>query len=179
MEIRKTGIEGLIEIFPNIFKDDRGFFLETHSLKAFEKAGLNLNFVQDNQSFSKKGVVRGLHFQNKPFEQGKLVRVITGKAQDIAVDIRQGSPTFGKWESFILDSEKNNMVYIPEGFAHGFTALEDCIFAYKCTNIYDKTSESGLLWNDPELKIEWQVENPIVSDKDKELNTLEMLFRNR
>jgi dTDP-4-dehydrorhamnose 3,5-epimerase len=176
MEIRKTSIEGLIEIFPRIFRDERGFFLETHSLKAFEATGLKMSFVQDNQSFSKKGVVRGLHFQNAPFEQGKLVRVITGKAIDIAVDIRPESPTFGKWESFLLDSEKCNMVYVPEGFAHGFTAVEDCVFSYKCTNTYDKVSESGILWNDPDLKIRWEQENPIVSEKDQQLPTFKSLF---
>ncbi len=176
MEIRKTGIEGLIEIFPRIFKDERGFFLETYSQLAFANAGLNMPFVQDNQSFSKKGVVRGLHFQNAPFAQGKLVRVISGKALDVAVDIRPGSPTFGKWESFLLDPEKCNMVYVPEGFAHGFSVLEDCVFSYKCTNVYDKASESGILWNDPDLKIDWQVADPIVSDKDQQLSTLKSLF---
>lgn len=176
MEIRKTSIEGLIEIFPRIFKDERGFFLETHSIKAFTEAGLNLNFVQDNQSFSKKGVVRGLHFQKSPFAQGKLVRVITGKALDIAVDIRPESPTFGKWESFLLDSAKSNMVYVPEGFAHGFAALEDCVFSYKCTNVYDKASEAGILWNDKDLAIDWQVSNPIVSEKDQMLSTFSSLF---
>lgn len=177
MEIRKTSIEGLIEIFPRIFKDERGFFLETHSIKAFTEAGLNLNFVQDNQSFSKKGVVRGLHFQKSPFAQGKLVRVITGKALDIAVDIRPESPTFGKWESFLLDSAKSNMVYVPEGFAHGFAALEDCVFSYKCTNVYDKASEAGILWNDKDLAIDWQVSNPIVSEKDQMLSTFSSLFK--
>ncbi|HAR20711.1 MAG TPA: dTDP-4-dehydrorhamnose 3,5-epimerase [Cytophagales bacterium] len=177
MEIRKTSIEGLIEIFPRIFKDERGFFLETHSIKAFTEAGLNLNFVQDNQSFSKKGVVRGLHFQKSPFAQGKLVRVITGKALDIAVDIRPESPTFGKWESFLLDSANSNIVYVPEGFAHGFAALEDCVFSYKCTNVYDKASEAGILWNDKDLAIDWQVSNPIVSEKDQMLSTFSSLFK--
>jgi dTDP-4-dehydrorhamnose 3,5-epimerase len=179
MEIRKTKIEGLIELFPRIFKDDRGFFLETYSVKAFKELGLNYSFIQDNQSFSKKGVVRGLHFQDAPFAQGKLVRVISGKALDIAVDIRPNSPTFGKWESFLLDAELSNLVYIPEGFAHGFSVLEDCVFSYKCTNVYDKASESGLLWNDPELNIDWQVANPIVSEKDAILPTLATLFPNR
>jgi dTDP-4-dehydrorhamnose 3,5-epimerase len=177
MEIRKTSIEGLIEIFPRIFKDERGFFLETHSVKAFADAGLNMTFVQDNQSFSKKGVVRGLHFQNAPFAQGKLVRVITGKVLDVAVDIRPNSPTFGKWESFVLDSERSNMAYIPEGFAHGFVALEDCVFSYKCTNVYDKASESGILWNDQDLGIDWQVTNPIVSEKDQVLASFASLFQ--
>jgi len=176
MEIRKTRIEGLIELFPRIFKDDRGLFLETYSVKSFSELGLNFKFVQDNQSFSKKGVVRGLHFQNAPYAQGKLVRVVTGKAVDVVVDIRPNSPTFGQWESFVLDSELSNLVYIPEGFAHGFSVLEDCIFSYKCTNVYDKNSESGILWNDLDLKIDWQVENPIVSDKDAVLTTFASLF---
>jgi dTDP-4-dehydrorhamnose 3,5-epimerase len=176
MEVRKTSIEGLIEIFPRVFKDERGFFLETHSQKAFAAAGLNMEFVQDNQSFSKKGVVRGLHFQNAPFAQGKLVRVVFGKAIDIAVDIRPESPTFGKWEAFLLDPEKCNMVYVPEGFAHGFVTLEDCVFSYKCTNVYDKASESGILWNDPDLNIDWQVKDPIVSEKDQQLSTFKTLF---
>lgn len=179
MELRKTKIEGLIELFPRIFKDDRGFFLETYSEKAFSALGLDYSFIQDNQSFSKKGVVRGLHFQNAPFAQGKLVRVVSGKALDIAVDIRPDSPTFGQWESFLLDAELSNMVYVPEGFAHGFSVLEDCVFSYKCTNVYDKASESGLLWDDPELKIDWQVSNPIVSEKDAILPTLAALFPNR
>ena len=156
MEIRKTSIEGLIEIFPRIFKDERGFFLETHSIKAFTEAGLNLNFVQDNQSFSKKGVVRGLHFQKSPFAQGKLVRVITGKALDIAVDIRPESPTFGKWESFLLDSANSNIVYVPEGFAHGFLTLSDTSeFLYKTTDFYHPQSERCILWNDATLNIHW------------------------
>lgn len=176
MEVRKTSIEGLIELFPKVFSDERGFFLETYSQKAFANAGLNMHFVQDNQSFSKKGVVRGLHFQNEPFAQGKLVRVITGKALDVVVDIRPESPTFGKWQSFVLDASLNNMVYVPEGFAHGFSVLEDCIFSYKVTNVYDKASESGLLWNDSDLAIDWQVKNPIVSEKDQQLATFKTLF---
>ena len=179
MRVRKTKIEGLIEFFPRIFKDDRGFFLETYSVKTFKELGLDYTFIQDNQSFSKKGVVRGLHFQNAPFAQGKLVRVVSGKAIDIAVDIRPNSPTFGHWESFLLDAELSNLVYIPEGFAHGFSVLEDCVFSYKCTNVYDKASESGLFWNDLELKIDWQVSNPIVSEKDAILPTLATLFPNR
>jgi len=175
MEIRKTSIEGLIEIFPRIFQDERGYFLETYSVKAFADAGLEMTFVQDNLSFSKKGVVRGLHFQNAPFAQGKLVRVITGKVLDIAVDIRPNSPTFGKWESFVLDAERANMAYVPEGFAHGFAALENSLFSYKCTNVYDKDSESGILWNDKDLAIDWQIINPIISEKDELLSTFSTL----
>jgi len=176
MQIRETSIEGLVEIFPRVFKDDRGLFFESYNEGSFEKMGLPTNFVQDNQSFSIKGVVRGLHFQKAPFAQGKLVRVISGRVLDVAVDIRPESPTVGKYELFELRSDINNMAYVPEGFAHGFVALEDSVFSYKCTNIYNKESESGILWNDPELGIDWGVENPIVSEKDIILPTFRELF---
>ena len=176
MQIRETSIAGLVEIFPRVFQDDRGFFFESYNEEAFRKLGLPTNFVQDNQSFSIKGVVRGLHFQNAPFAQGKLVRVISGRVLDVAVDIRPDSPTFGKHEVFELRSDTNNMAYIPEGFAHGFVALEDSVFSYKCTNVYNKGAESGLLWNDPDLGIDWGVENPIVSEKDIFLPTFKALF---
>lgn len=176
MQIRETSIKGLVELTPRIFRDDRGFFFESYNEGVFKELGLPTNFVQDNQSFSVKGVVRGLHFQNAPFAQGKLVRVISGRVLDIAVDIRPESPTFGKHEVFDLRSDINNMAYIPEGFAHGFVALEDSVFSYKCTNVYNKESESGLLWNDPELGIDWGVSDPIVSEKDVILPTLKELF---
>ena len=176
MQIRETSIAGLVEIFPRVFQDDRGFFFESYNEELFKKLGLPTNFVQDNQSFSIKGVVRGLHFQNAPFAQGKLVRVISGRVLDVAVDIRPDSPTFGKHEVFELRSDTNNMAYIPEGFAHGFVALEDSVFSYKCTNVYTKGAESGLLWNDPDLGIDWGVENPIVSEKDIILPTFKALF---
>lgn len=176
MRVRETSISGLVEIFPRVFEDDRGFFFESYNEELFRNLGLPTNFVQDNQSFSKKGVVRGLHFQNAPFAQGKLVRVISGCVLDVAVDIRPESPTFGKHEIFLLRSDINNMAYIPEGFAHGFAALEDSVFSYKCTNLYSKISESGILWNDAELGIDWGVENPIVSEKDLILPTLKQLF---
>ncbi len=176
MQIRETSIKGLVELTPRIFEDERGLFFESYNEGLFEKLGLPTHFVQDNQSFSIKGVVRGLHFQKAPFAQGKLVRVITGRVLDIAVDIRPESPTFGKHEVFDLRSDLNNMAYIPEGFAHGFVALEDSVFSYKCTNVYNKESESGLLWNDPELGIDWGITNPIVSEKDIILPTLKTLF---
>jgi len=176
MQIRETSIAGLVEIFPRVFQDDRGFFFESYNEEIFKKLGLPTNFVQDNQSFSIKGVVRGLHFQNAPFAQGKLVRVISGRVLDVAVDIRPDSPTFGKHEVFELRSDTNNMAYVPEGFAHGFVALEDSVFSYKCTNVYNKGAESGLLWNDPDLGIDWGVENPIVSEKDVILPTFKILF---
>jgi dTDP-4-dehydrorhamnose 3,5-epimerase len=176
MQIRETKIAGLVEIFPRVFSDDRGVFFESFNKQAFEKHGLPVDFVQDNQSFSKKGVVRGLHFQKAPYAQGKLVRVISGRVLDVAVDIRPGSPTFGKYEIFELRSDINNFAYVPEGFAHGFVALEDTIFSYKCTNIYNKESESGILWNDPDLGIDWGVTDPIVSEKDEILPTFKSLF---
>ncbi|NIJ53535.1 dTDP-4-dehydrorhamnose 3,5-epimerase [Dyadobacter arcticus] len=176
MQIRETSIAGLVEIFPRVFEDDRGMFFESFNQQVFDKLGLPVNFVQDNQSFSKKGVVRGLHFQKAPFAQGKLVRVISGRVLDVGVDIRPDSPTFGKHEIFELRGDRNNFAYIPEGFAHGFVALEDSVFSYKCTNIYNKESESGLLWNDPDLAIDWGVSDPLVSEKDEILQTFKEMF---
>ncbi len=178
MDVNLSHIEGLIEFIPKIFYDERGHFLETYSKKTFESHGLSLNFMQDNQSFSKAGVLRGLHFQKEPFAQGKLVRVIKGKCIDIVVDIRKASKTFGEVASFILDDVKQNMVYVPPGFAHGFATFEETIFHYKCTNVYDKASESGLLWCDPTLNIDWQIENANVSDKDAILQTFEDFIKN-
>ncbi len=179
MQIRKTAIEGLVELIPRIFEDERGLFFESFNAGVFERLGLPTEFVQDNQSFSKKGVVRGLHFQNAPFAQGKLVRVISGRVLDVAVDIRPESPTFGKYEVFELRSDLHNIAYLPEGFAHGFAALEDSIFSYKCTNLYNKECESGILWNDPELNIDWGVSNPNVSEKDLVLPSFKELFKSQ
>ncbi|WP_428658211.1 dTDP-4-dehydrorhamnose 3,5-epimerase [Runella sp.] len=176
MQVIKKTIEGLLEIVPTVYKDERGSFLESYNQQLFEANNLPTHFVQDNQSFSIKGVVRGLHFQRSPHAQGKLVRVISGRVLDIAVDIRPDSPTFGQYEAVELDSKRNNMFYIPEGFAHGFAALEDSIFSYKCTNLYHKASEGGIIWNDPELNIDWQVSNPIVSEKDVLLPTFKTYF---
>lgn len=176
MEFKKTSIEGLIEIYPRIFGDTRGHFFESYREDLFAQNGIPFQFVQDNQSFSTAGVLRGLHFQNEPFAQGKLVRVITGKVVDVAVDIRPNSSTFGKYEKFILDATLQNMVYIPEGFAHGFAAIEDSIFSYKCTNNYNKASEGGIIWNDSDLNIDWGIEHPNVSEKDLELLTFKELF---
>jgi dTDP-4-dehydrorhamnose 3,5-epimerase len=169
MHFQHTSLTGLIEITPRIFHDERGFFFESFQQNLFVNQGIPATFVQDNQSFSRKGVIRGLHFQKEPFAQGKLVRVITGKVLDVVVDLRTNSPTFGQHAKFILDSRLGNMVYIPEGFAHGFAALEDAIFVYKCTNVYHKSSESGILWNDPQLHIDWEVTDPVVSEKDQAL----------
>ena len=176
MERKDTSIEGLVEIFPKIFPDERGIFFESYNKKKFEELGLDLNFVQDNMSKSKKGVLRGLHFQKAPYEQGKLVSVIQGKVLDIAVDIRKDSPTFGEYETFIIDGDRKNMVYIPEGMAHGFVALEEAILTYKCTNFYHKESESGIIWNDKTLNIDWGLESPLISEKDLELPVFTDIF---
>ncbi|ARK09838.1 dTDP-4-dehydrorhamnose 3,5-epimerase [Fibrella sp. ES10-3-2-2] len=176
MQVRQTAIEGLIELIPRIFEDERGHFFESYNKPLFASLGLPFDFVQDNQSFSTKGVLRGLHFQNEPFAQGKLVRVITGQVLDVAVDCRPESPTFGQYETFLLDAKLANMAWIPEGFAHGFVALEDSIFSYKCTNVYNKQAEGGIRWDDPDLNINWGIENPNVSEKDQILPTFRAIF---
>ena len=167
MEIIKTPIEGLLVIKPTIFGDDRGHFFESWSKESFFKNGLDLDFVQDNQSLSSKGVLRGLHFQNPPFAQGKLVRVIKGSVLDISVDIRKDSPTYGQHFSIELTEKNKTIFWIPPGFAHGFVTLEDdTIFTYKCTGFYNKESEGALLWSDTDLNIDWGSIDPLVSDKD-------------
>jgi len=166
MEIKELALPGLLEIRPRIFKDPRGFFFESYNHKAFAEAGLTMEFRQDNQSFSKAGTVRGLHFQHPPAAQGKLVRVLVGQALDVVVDIRRESPTYGKHLTILLDAEQNNMVWVPEGFAHGFAAITDCVFFYKCTHVYAPQQEGGILWNDSDLGIDWQVADPEVSTKD-------------
>lgn len=164
------GIEGLYLIEPDVHGDSRGYFLETYNYNDFKAAGLDMIFVQDNQSLSTKGVLRGLHFQ-KEHTQGKLVRVISGEVFDVAVDIRKGSKTYGKWSGVILSAEKKNMFYVPEGFAHGFYVLSDIAeFTYKCTDFYDPSSEAGIKWDDPVLNIDWPVpegEKPLISEKDE------------
>lgn len=175
MELIKTSIDGLLIIKPDVFKDERGYFFESYNKERFAKAGLNMDFVQDNESKSDKGVLRGLHFQKPPYAQGKLVRVIKGSVMDVAVDLRKESPTYGKWESVVLTEENKLQFWIPEGFAHGFVALEDnTIFNYKCTNVYNKESEGSILWNDPDINISWNIDNPILSEKDK----ISPLFKN-
>jgi dTDP-4-dehydrorhamnose 3,5-epimerase len=169
VEIEEKEIKGLIEIFPKVFGDQRGFFLETFNAPRYNDILRNIQFVQDNFSSSNKGVLRGLHFQIPPYSQGKLVQVITGSALDVAVDLRRNSETYGQHVKVLLSSEKRNQFWIPEGFAHGFLALEDnTIFSYKCTNYYNPQSEVTILWNDRNLKIDWQIDNPIISPKDKE-----------
>lgn len=168
MKIIKTPIPDLLIVEPDVFNDQRGYFFEVYNQERYFNNNMNMQFVQDNESKSGKNVLRGLHFQKPPFAQGKLVRVIQGKVLDVAVDIRKGSPTYGKYHSVELDAESKRMFYIPEGFAHGFLTLEEnTIFAYKCTNYYNKESEGSLLWCDEEIGIDWNVENPVLSDKDK------------
>ena len=167
MEIIKLPIEGLLVIKPKVFEDDRGHFFESWSKGAFSRNGLDLNFVQDNQSLSNKGVLRGLHFQNPPYAQGKLVRVIKGAVLDVALDIRKDSSTYGQHFSVELSEENKTIFWIPPGFAHGFLTMEDnTIFTYKCTGVYNKESEGSLLWNDTDLNIDWRIETPLVSDRD-------------
>ena len=169
MEITTTHISGLLIIKPSVFGDERGHFFESYRQDAIRAAGVGLDFVQDNQSLSGKGILRGLHFQRNPFSQGKLVRVIKGAVLDVAVDIRKDSKTYGEHFSIELDEDNKTMFYVPPGFAHGFvTREEDTIFAYKCTNYYHKESEGAILWNSPSLGIDWGVSHPVISAKDEE-----------
>ena len=180
MEIIPTEIPDILIVKPQVFADDRGYFFESYNLEKFTAAGISAKFVQDNESKSAKGVLRGLHFQKPPFAQGKLVRVIRGAVLDVAVDLRQQSPTYGKWVAVKLTAENKWMCWIPEGFAHGFLTLEDdTIFSYKCTNVYNQASEGSIRWNDPALGIHWGTDNPNLSGKDSiapDFNALEKIF---
>ncbi|MGB3073397.1 MAG: dTDP-4-dehydrorhamnose 3,5-epimerase [Candidatus Moraniibacteriota bacterium] len=174
MNVTKADIEGLLVVEPDIFRDDRGYFLESYNSDRYREAGIPDVFVQDNVSVSKKGVIRGLHYQTPPFAQGKLVSVLRGRVLDVVVDIRTGSSTFGRYVAVELSAENHRQFWIPAGFAHGFIALEDdTIFTYKVTNVYDKESDRGVRWNDPALGIAWPTEvPPIVSEKDTKLPLL-------
>ena len=173
MQIIDTTLQGMLILEPQVFSDDRGYFFESFHRERFREAGLDHDFLQDNESKSDKGVLRGLHFQYPPHAQGKLVRVVKGAVLDVAVDIRKGSPTFGKWESVLLTGPNKRMVWIPEGFAHGFLVLEDeTVFQYKCTDYYRPESEGCILWNDPDIGINWGTENPVLSEKDRQAPTL-------
>ena len=175
MNIIKTDIEGVVIIEPRVFGDERGYFFESFSQREFEEKVCKTTFIQDNQSFSTYGVLRGLHFQAAPHAQSKLVRVTKGKVLDVAVDIRKGSPTYGKHVAVELSEENHRQLFIPRGFAHGFVVLSDeVIFQYKCDNFYNKESEGSLLWNDPELGIDWGIAHTdaILSEKDKESPSL-------
>lgn len=169
MELIPTTIEGLLIVEPRVFGDERGFFLESWNRRTFAELGLDLDFVQDNHSRSARGVLRGLHYQ-QPKPQGKLVRVVSGRAWDVAVDLRAGSPTYGRWVGVELSAENKRMFWVPPGFAHGFVSLEDGTdFLYKCTASYDPTNEHSLMWNDSVVGIEWPLEgvDPQLSAKDK------------
>ncbi len=167
MELQETGFDGLYVVKAKVFKDERGYFLETYNKEQYNKKGIDVNFLQDNLSLSNKNVLRGLHLQNPPFAQGKLVRVLRGAVLDVVVDIRKDSLTYGKHYKLELSESNHLALWIPAGFAHGFHTLEDnTLFSYKCTNVYNKESEDAILWNDPELGIDWQAVNPIISDKD-------------
>ena len=174
----ETKIKDLYIIEPKVFGDNRGYFMESYNKNAFVEAGLTMEFVQDNESKSKKGVLRGMHFQTK-HTQGKLVRVTEGEVYDVAVDLRKGSPTFGMWEGVLLTSENKKQFYVPEGFAHGFLVISDiATFNYKCTDFYAPEYDSGLLWNDPDVGIEWPlegIEEILLSEKDKKQKKLKEL----
>ena len=174
MKVSETHLEGCFVIEPKVFEDDRGSFFESFRKEVFEKkTGLKVDFIQDNQSISQKGVLRGLHMQKGEFAQAKLVRVVHGKVLDVAVDVRRNSPTFGEHFSIELSSENNTQLFVPKGFLHGFVTLENnTIVVYKCDNYYNVEMESGVLYNDPELNIDWMLtaEEIVVSEKDKKLN---------
>lgn len=168
IDIKTTSIQGVLIIEPKLFGDDRGYFMETYNATEFKEKGIPYDFVQDNQSMSKKGVLRGLHYQiNHP--QAKLVRVLEGAVYDVAVDLRKGSPTYGKYEGVILTGENKLMFMVPRGFAHGFVVLSDrAIFAYKCDDTYHPGDEGGIIWNDPTIGIKWPTDDhPLLSEKDK------------
>ncbi len=171
MEFKKTKLKDAYLITPQVFEDARGFFLESYSQQEFETQGIRIDFVQDNYSKSvKAGVLRGLHFQKPPYAQTKLVRVARGKVYDVILDLRKDSETFGQWEGFELSAENFQMLLVPRGFAHGFLTLEDDTeFLYKCDEFYHPESDSGIIWNDPTLKIDWPIETPILSEKDAQL----------
>ena len=181
----ETGIEGLAVVTPKVFSDQRGYFMETYNEKDFAEIGITTKFVQDNQSRSKKGVLRGLHFQLN-FPQSKLVRVVNGRVYDVAVDLRKDSSTFGKYYGVILSAENKKQFFIPRGFAHGFVVLSDMAeFAYKCSDFYHPNDEGGLIWNDPDIGIDWPLEeagskeNLIFSEKDEKWPTLKELLKNK
>lgn len=170
MEVIQTGIPDLVVLKPRIFTDDRGYFFESYNQKAVEEVGISSNFIQDNQAKSSYGVVRGVHFQHDPFCQAKLVRVFSGSVYDVAVDLRKGSPTYGKHFGVELTGENNLMFYVPRGFAHGYSVLsEEAVFFYKCDNLYTPSHDGGIHPFDPELAIDWRIpkEKAILSDKDR------------
>jgi dTDP-4-dehydrorhamnose 3,5-epimerase len=176
MEIKSTPISGLLELIPKVHSDHRGWFLEIFKEPKFQEINSTVKYVQDNLSYSAKGIVRGLHLQLHPFEQAKVVTVIQGKVLDVVVDMRKGSSTFGQVYYCELSGNNHKLLVIPAGFAHGFSALEDSYFFYKCSSVYSPQHETGIRWDDPQLKIDWQTANPILSEKDQGLPTLDELL---
>jgi len=178
MNLRKTELDGVLIIEPHVFNDQRGYFFETYQRQRYGDAGIVTDFVQDNLSFSKKGTLRGLHYQH-PHEQAKLVQVVQGEVFDVVVDIRYDSPTFGKWIGQYLSDENKKQLFVPEGFAHGFCVLSDtALFDYKCSDFYAPDCEGGILWSDPDVAIDWPLESPIVSDKDAKFSCLKDIAEN-
>ena len=179
IKIKKTELDGVVIIEPDVFNDQRGYFFETYNQNRYQEIGIKSNFVQDNLSFSKKGALRGLHYQ-RPHDQAKLVQVIQGKVFDVVVDIRRDSPTLGKWIGQYLSDENKQQIFVPEGFAHGFCVLTDsALFHYKCSDFYAPDCEGGILWSDPEVAIDWPLESPIVSEKDAKFSCLKDITEDR
>jgi len=167
MKIIKTKFPGVLILEPKVFPDDRGYFLETWNVKRYEQAGITGPFVQDNISFSNEGILRGLHFQH-PQAQGKLIQILSGEVVDVIVDIRIGSPTYGQWLGEVLSETNHRQIYVPPGFAHGYCVTsKTALFSYKCTDFYNTVTEHGIIWNDPDIGIEWPIADPILSAKDK------------
>ena len=178
MKVTQTDLKGLLIIEPDIFVDDRGNFFESYNQNKYKESGITEIFIQDNQSFSKKNVIRGLHYQIGENSQGKLVRVVSGKILDVAVDIRFGSPTYGKYSAVELSEDNKLQLWIPEGFAHGFSVLSnEATVSYKCTKLYSKDDERGIIFNDPDLTIDWQISSAIVSEKDLKLQSFKEIDR--
>ena len=179
MNVIETTLPGVLVIEPRVFGDARGYFMETYNAQRYTQRGLEVGFVQDNLSYSRRGTLRGLHYQN-PRPQGKLVYVLEGEVFDVAVDIRLGSATFGEWVGVRLSAENKRQFYIPPGFAHGFCVTSDtALFAYKCTDFYDAQADGGVCWNDPEIGIDWPVNDPLLSDKDRQAPRLKDVPRER
>ena len=179
MKVSRTKLPGLLILEPDVFGDDRGYFLETWAQRRYAEVGVAETFVQDNVSMSKRGILRGLHLQH-PCGQGKLVHVVWGEVFDVAVDVRVGSPSFGQWVGATLSAENHRQVYIPPGFAHGFCVTSEvALFSYKCTEAYRRETELGVAWNDPDIGIEWPVPQPLVSEKDQSFGRLADLPRER
>ena len=179
MQRIETSLPGVLELRPKVFHDTRGLFFETYHLARFSELGIADSFVQDNHSCSRKGTLRGLHYQLR-HPQAKLCRVVEGQALDVVVDVREGSPYFGKWTSLVLSAENHSQIYVPAGFAHGFLALSDTVqFLYKCSDFYHPEDEYGVLWSDPGLKICWGAVSPVVSEKDAKLPSLATIPRER